>query len=248
VPLGPPRPGTRVFVSWSADSRTIYWLRNADAGGWELLSIDAASGRSLQSPKVPDTLGSLTLRPELLRWGFYQGWLLYSSSNHDPQAPPMEWRFVSPTGDSSLTLSFPDSVPWVNAALAGPDGHGSWVGAVISSREYGDTVYTLHVARPGMPARPMMRFTGPWYDVSLVHAGPGLAFDVLADRIPTAGGGRRLIHLEPGRLPRDDGPMPVRPFFSTDGRRAVAVETKARTDIWLLRWPDGEGARAGGTK
>jgi hypothetical protein len=249
TPLGPPRLGAGAFVSWSADSRTIYQLvRGAATGGWELLSMDAASGRSLAVRPVPDSLGSLTLQPGLMGWGFHHGWLWYSSSNRDPQAPPMEWRFVSPSGDSTLTLNFPDSVPWVNAAIAGPDGHGSWVGAVISSRKYGDTVYTLHVARPGMPARPMMQFTGPWYDVSLVHAGPGVAFKVLADVLPSAGGGTRLVHLEPGRPPRDEGPMTTRPFFSADGRRGVVVETETRTDIWLIRWTGGDSTRAGGTK
>jgi len=246
TPLGPPRLGAGAFVSWSPDSRTIYQLvRGAATGGWELLSMDAASGRSLAVRPVPDSLGSLTLQPGLMGWGFHHGWLWYSSSNRDPQAPPMEWRFVSPSGDSTLTLNFPDSVPWVNAAIAGPDGHGSWVGAVISSREYGDTMYTLHVARPGMPARPVMQFTGPWYDVTLVHAGPGMAFKVLANVLSAAGGGTRLIHLEPGRPPRDEGPMTTRPFFSADGRRAVRSETEKRTDIWLIRWTGGDST---GTK
>ena len=108
--VGPPRPiggseGPIGWMDWSSDSRTIYRLRSgAKPGSPELVTFDAASGRAMAVRSVSDTVGLCCVLRD--------GWLLYAPKE---DRNPRVLRTISPSGDSVMTFSFPDSTPWVNA-------------------------------------------------------------------------------------------------------------------------------------
>jgi hypothetical protein len=242
TPLGPSRKGVR-HATWSTDAKTVYLLAAGAPGQLEQVALDAASGRPRWSRTVPDSLDWQT-------WLMRDSLLLYRSVGSGSNGTPREWRSYPGAGEVPLVFSFPDTAAWMNADIVSPDGQGSWLGALITA-SWGaasekDT-FTLQVARPGAPAERVSVFTGMWRDLTFVYAAPGPVFEVVGDLM--SGGQRRLL-LEPGRPPRDLGPMPV-PWahFSADGRRGVLIELESQqSDIWLLRWPGGDSAGAGGTK
>jgi Tol biopolymer transport system component len=235
TPLGPPRLGRLLSMTWSADGSSISCVAAGSAPGLlEHTRIEVASGRALQTRIVPDSL-DWDWRGRLNR----DSLLLYRSAG-SRWSTPQELRTFPQDGGNPLVFTFPDSARWVNTAFVSPDGQGSWLAAMITSDEWGgDTVYTLHVSRPGVPAKRVMKFSGPWSKVTLIHAAAGPTFEVVADLLS---GGRRWLLLRPGRPPRDLGPIPLReyPSLSADGRRGVVVETEQHRDIWLLKWPGGE--------
>jgi tRNA A-37 threonylcarbamoyl transferase component Bud32 len=235
-PLGAPRKGFR-YAAWGADSRVLYSWGSAETPGLlEHAAIEASSGRVLQRHNVPDSVGVELMHDSLLLYHSGKGALYsYTYGRGDP-----------------LVFRLPQTdfyIQWPTGAMMTKDQRGSWLLALITSAPP-DTGFTLHLVRPGRPAEVAMKFTEPWYDLSFMHAGPGLAFEVVADLMQ---GGQRRLLLEPGRPARDLGLMPFQfvPWksnFSADGRRGVTVETEPRTDIWLLEWPGGDSAKVGATK
>jgi hypothetical protein len=242
TPLGPPRRGTRGWA-WSEDGASVYGLAAATAPGQlEYSRIDVASGRVLQSRTVPDSLF----------------WLLQGSLLLDlprSQSSPWEGRAYPQGGTAPLVFSLPEPGRIVFTLTTRPDGQGSWLMYLIGApagfkASLNDTAYTIHVARPGLPAVRLLDLNGPWGAPGLLHLAPGPVFEL---RVERHDGSKHRLLAEPGRSPRDLGPMPVSlPWptsFSADGRRGVLVEAESpRTDIWLLRWPGADSAGAGGKR
>jgi serine/threonine protein kinase len=234
-PLGPPRQGVR-NAAWGADSRVVYLLAAGRAPGQlEHAAIDVASGRVLRTRTVPDSLD----------WWLSDSLLFYTAvDRRDSTGALNEWKSYPDAGGPPLvfTFSFPDSAEFGMGSIVAPDGRGSWFG-VMGTWRASDSVGTIHVASPGLPAKPMVTFKGPWELLDFIHVAPGPVLEAIAN---TEEGGRRRLLFEPGRPIRDLGPMPIAgvPSLSADGRRGVVVETETRTDIWLLKWPGGDSAGA----
>jgi hypothetical protein len=234
-PLGPPRRGLRGW-EWGADGSVIYLLAAGRAPGQlEHAAIDVASGRVLRTRTVPDSLD----------WWLSDSLLFYTAvDRRDSTGALNEWRSYPDAGGQPVvfTFSFPDGAEFGMGSIVAPDGHGSWFG-VMGTWRASDSVGTIHVASPGLPAKPMVTFKGPWELLDFIHVAPGPVLEAIAN---TEEGGRRRLLFEPGRPIRDLGPMPIAgvPSLSADGRRGVVVEAERRTDIWLLKWPGGDSAGA----
>jgi tRNA A-37 threonylcarbamoyl transferase component Bud32 len=244
-PLGAPRKGFH-YAAWGADSRVFYRLGAAGTPGLlEHTAIEASSGRVLVVATVPDSLEWVfTLMRDSL--------LLYQSVGQDSTGATWELRTYTHGTSDPLVFRLPGTdryVHWEDGAKMTRDAQGAWLIALITSVPP-DTGYFIDLLRPGGPAERVMRFTEPWPNLSLIHEQPGPVLEVVAD---LRGGGQRRLLVQPGRPPRDLGPMPFRLIagkssFSADGRRGVTVETERRTDIWLLKWPGGDSAGVGGAK
>jgi serine/threonine protein kinase len=233
VAIGPPATGV-LDLDWSSDGHEVYRLtrRTSGNGPLDLSAVDMTSGRIRDVRTVQDGLRGLLLLRD--------GVLVYESRGG--AGLPAEWRSL-PQGDSAPRLfAFDDSTTWIESLAFLPVGRGSYIGALSAAvdstwKKTGTIRHAVYLAPSGERARRVAEFDGgPGNNVSILHIGSEPSIE-MAFKLGTT---MRWLHVEPGRPPRDLGPLPVHNFpslFSDDGRRGVVVEEETHSDAWLLRWP-----------